>query len=75
MSGDDPLQTAVQEATVDLGEPSARPKPITQDAGGPNDTILETNLEDPIMQFMVHNFDRMNAMYKAFTRKLKDIPL
>ncbi|GKF04570.1 hypothetical protein Tco_0035238 [Tanacetum coccineum] len=27
------------------------------------------------MQFAVHNFDHMNAMYKAFTRKLKDIPL
>ncbi|PWA41064.1 reverse transcriptase domain-containing protein [Artemisia annua] len=26
------------------------------------------------MQFVVHNFDRMNAMYKAFTRKLKDVP-
>nr|GFA01800.1 reverse transcriptase domain-containing protein [Tanacetum cinerariifolium] len=74
MSGDDPLQTTVQEATVDPGKPSAGPTPITQDAGGPSDTILEPNLKDPIMQFVVHNFDRMNAMYKAFTRKLKDIP-
>ncbi|GJT62341.1 reverse transcriptase domain-containing protein [Tanacetum coccineum] len=26
------------------------------------------------MQFVVHNFDRMNAMYKAFTQKLKKTP-
>nr|GEX42501.1 hypothetical protein [Tanacetum cinerariifolium] len=51
MSGDDPLQTTVQEATVDPGEPSVGPTPITQDAGGPSDTILEPDLEDPIMQF------------------------
>ncbi|GJU92858.1 reverse transcriptase domain-containing protein [Tanacetum coccineum] len=75
MNGEDPLQTTVQEATVDPGEPSAGPTPITQDTGGPIDTISEPDLEDPVMQFVVHNFDRMNAMYKAFTRKLKDIPL
>ncbi|PWA42661.1 hypothetical protein CTI12_AA542590 [Artemisia annua] len=74
MSGDDPLQTPAQGATGDLGEPNAKPTPITHETGGPSDTILEPDLEDPIMQFVVHNFDRMNAMYKAFTRKLKDVP-
>ncbi|KAI3790715.1 hypothetical protein L2E82_03964 [Cichorium intybus] len=56
-----------------LGESSVEPAPITQDAGGPSNLISEPDLEDPIMQFVVHNFDRMNAMYKAFTRKLKEL--
>ncbi|KAI3750897.1 hypothetical protein L2E82_21801 [Cichorium intybus] len=54
-------------------KPSVDPTPITQDTGGPSQMILESGLEDPIMQFVVHNFDRMNSMYKAFTQKLKEV--
>nr|GEU71190.1 reverse transcriptase domain-containing protein [Tanacetum cinerariifolium] len=57
MSEDDPLQTAVQEAMIDLDEPSARPTRITQDARGPSDTILELNLEDPIILFVASDSD------------------
>nr|GEX63208.1 reverse transcriptase domain-containing protein [Tanacetum cinerariifolium] len=61
MSGNNPLQTAVQMATIYLGEPSVRPTPITQDARGPSDMILESDLEDPIMQFV-----SVKAKEKAF---------
>ncbi|GJT91004.1 reverse transcriptase domain-containing protein [Tanacetum coccineum] len=68
------IQTPAQDAVGDLNEPNANPTPITHDAGGPNDPISEPDTEDPVMQFVVHNFDRMNAMYKAFTQKLKGAP-
>ncbi|GJV23179.1 hypothetical protein Tco_1375874 [Tanacetum coccineum] len=71
MSGDDLIQTTVQEATIDPDEPRTGPTPITQDAGGPSDTISEPDLDDPVMQFVVYNFDRMNAMCKAFMLGLK----
>ncbi|PWA79434.1 phosphoenolpyruvate carboxylase isoform 1 [Artemisia annua] len=58
----------------DLGEPNVEPTPITHDARGPTNTVLKSDLEDPMMQFKVHNCDLMNAMYKAFTRKLNDAP-
>ena len=74
MSEGDPVQTAAQRVTDDPNELNVEPAPVTHETGGPSDTMLEPNLEDPIMQFVVHNFDRMNAMYKAFTRKLKDVP-
>ncbi|GJZ23749.1 reverse transcriptase domain-containing protein [Tanacetum coccineum] len=74
MSRDDLLQTPAEGTTCNLDEPSINPTPITHNAGGPSCTISEPDLEDPIMQFVVHNYDRMNAMYKAFTKKLKDGP-
>lgn len=56
-----------------LDVPNVKPTPIIQDVGGPSNSNSELNLEDPIMQFVAHNFDQMNAMYKAFTRKLKEL--
>ncbi|GJW93195.1 reverse transcriptase domain-containing protein, partial [Tanacetum coccineum] len=74
MSENDSLQTPAQGTTRVLGEPSINPTSITHDTGGTRDAISEPDLEDPVMQFVVHNYDRMNAMYKAFTKKLKDGP-
>ncbi|GKE24539.1 reverse transcriptase domain-containing protein, partial [Tanacetum coccineum] len=75
MSEGDPLQNPTQEATRNLGEPEVEPTAVANEAGGPSNTLLEQGTEDPIMQFVVHNFDRMNAMYKAFTQKLKSTPV
>ncbi|GJZ47316.1 hypothetical protein Tco_0601148, partial [Tanacetum coccineum] len=72
MSRDDSLQTPTQGTKCDLGKPNINPTPITHDKVGPSDTISEPALEDPVMEFVVQNYDRMNAMYKAFTKKLKD---
>ncbi|GKD88882.1 hypothetical protein Tco_1364389 [Tanacetum coccineum] len=72
MSGEDPLQNPTQKATGNPGEPEVEPTPVAPEAGGPSNTLLEQDAEDLIMQFVVHNFDRMNAMYKAFTQKLKN---
>ncbi|PWA89901.1 gag protein [Artemisia annua] len=74
MSEENPTQTPTQEVTNNQGEPNVEPTPITHDAGGPIDPTSGPDSEDPVMQFVVHNFDRMNAMYKAFTQKLKDVP-
>nr|GEX51306.1 hypothetical protein [Tanacetum cinerariifolium] len=60
--------------TGNQDESDVNPTPVTHEAGGPSNTLLEQDPEDPIMQFVVHNFDRMNAMYKAFTQKLKNTP-
>ncbi|GKA63846.1 hypothetical protein Tco_0763452 [Tanacetum coccineum] len=49
------------------------PRQLPMMLGGPR-PYLRTDTKDPVMQFVVHNFDRMNAMYKAFTQKLKDAP-
>ncbi|GJS81587.1 hypothetical protein Tco_0748128 [Tanacetum coccineum] len=72
MRRDDSLQTPTQGTTCDLGKTNINPTPITHDTRGPSDTISEPDLEDPVMEFVVQNYDRMNAMYKAFTKKLKD---
>ncbi|GJR10203.1 reverse transcriptase domain-containing protein [Tanacetum coccineum] len=75
MSEGDPLQNPTQEAAEDPGEPEIEPTVAANEAGGPSNTLLEQDTEDLIMQFVVHNFDRMNAMYKAFTQKLKSTPV
>jgi len=74
MSGNEPPPITTQEMTGIISNPSVEPASVTQDIGGPSDPVPELDLEDPIMQFVVHNFDRMNAMYKAFARKLKELP-
>ncbi|GJU81276.1 hypothetical protein Tco_1283641 [Tanacetum coccineum] len=75
MSGEDPLQNLTHEGIGDPREPEVEPTPIAHEAGGPSNTLLEQDAKDLIMQFLVHNFDRMNAMYKAFTQKLKNTPV
>ncbi|PWA58033.1 hypothetical protein CTI12_AA405050 [Artemisia annua] len=72
MSGENSTQTPTQEAMNNQGDPDIEPTPIVHDAGGPSDPTLEPDAEYPVMQFVVHKFDRMKAMYKAFTQKLKD---
>nr|GEX58872.1 retrotransposon Gag domain-containing protein [Tanacetum cinerariifolium] len=57
------------------GELEAKPTAAANEAGGPSNTLLEQDTEDPIMQFVVQNFDRMNAMCKAFTQKIKSTPV
>ncbi|PWA56571.1 retrotransposon gag domain-containing protein [Artemisia annua] len=74
MTGDNSIQTPAQEAIGDPDEPRVEPTRTTHDAGRPGDPTSEPDTEDPVIQFVVHNFDRMNAMYKAFTQKLKDAP-
>ncbi|GJX97851.1 hypothetical protein Tco_0353649 [Tanacetum coccineum] len=37
-------------------------------------TTSELNPNDPVLQFIVQNFDRVNAMYTAFTHAQKDVP-
>ncbi|GJU88492.1 hypothetical protein Tco_1300915 [Tanacetum coccineum] len=74
MSEGDPLQNPTQEATGNPEEPEVEPTAVANEAGGPSNTLLEQDTKDPIMQLVVHNFDRMNAMYKAFTQKLKSTP-
>ncbi|GJQ93086.1 reverse transcriptase domain-containing protein [Tanacetum coccineum] len=67
-----PNQTPAQDAVGGHDGPNDNPVSDTHDAGGPSNPLSEPDTEDPVMQFVVHNFDRMNAMYKAFTQKLKD---
>nr|GEZ16395.1 hypothetical protein [Tanacetum cinerariifolium] len=75
MSGEDPLQNPTPEVTGNPSEPEIEPTPVAHEAGGPSNMLLEQDTEDPIMQFVIHNFNPMNAMYKAFTQKLKSTPL
>ncbi|PWA42852.1 gag protein [Artemisia annua] len=74
MSEENPNHSPTQEATNNQGEPNVEPTPATHNAGGPSDPTSGPDSEDPVMQFVVHDFDRMNAMYKSFTQKLKDVP-
>nr|GEW94891.1 hypothetical protein [Tanacetum cinerariifolium] len=74
MNEDNLIQTPAQDAVGDIDEPNVNPTPITRYVGGPIEPISKPDMEDPVMQFVVHNFDRMNVMYKAFTQKLKDAP-
>ncbi|GKA64706.1 hypothetical protein Tco_0764413 [Tanacetum coccineum] len=74
MNKDNLIQTPAQDAVGHIDEPNVNPVPITHNARGPSEPISEPDTEDPVMKFMVHNFDRMNTMYKAFTQKLKDTP-
>jgi len=74
MSGDKPPQVTSQETIGVTGEPDVAPTPIIQDEGGPNKQTSQPDLDNPVMQFVVQNFDRVNAMYEAFTRKLKELP-
>nr|GEU40941.1 hypothetical protein [Tanacetum cinerariifolium] len=69
MSKEDPLQNPTQEATENPGDLEVESTPIANEAGGPSNTLLEQDAENPIMQFLIHNFDRMNAMYKSFTQE------
>ncbi|GJX68345.1 hypothetical protein Tco_0304072 [Tanacetum coccineum] len=75
MSGEDPLQTLTQEATGNQDEPDVNPTPVTHEAGGPSNTLLEQDPEDPIMQFMVLNFDQMNAIFALRNFDLEDMEL
>ncbi|GKB56185.1 hypothetical protein Tco_0912371 [Tanacetum coccineum] len=47
--------------------------PNTHSIEEPLNTTSELNPNDPILQFIVQNFDRINAMYTMFTHARKDV--
>ncbi|PWA40091.1 retrotransposon gag domain-containing protein [Artemisia annua] len=69
----EPLLTLIEE---EANYPNITPlvTPNTHAPEDPVDTTSEPNLNDPVLQFIVQNFNRVNAMYTAFTHARKDIP-
>ncbi|PWA76055.1 gag protein [Artemisia annua] len=69
----EPLLTPIEE---EANHPNTTPlvTPNTHTPEEPVDATSEPNPNDPVLQFIVQNFDRVNAMYTAFTHARKDIP-
>ncbi|GJR88344.1 hypothetical protein Tco_0212355 [Tanacetum coccineum] len=75
MAGDDPITSVYT-----LGDGPNDPQPVVNLAGSDdpltsihNQSQPEPDLSDPVMHFVVQNFNQINAMYVAFYTKRKEI--
>lgn len=73
MSKDNPPCTPNQNITGGLNEPEIIPTQTIHTTEGLGNANSEPGPGDLVMQFVVQNFDKMNAMYTAFTQKRKDV--
>ncbi|GJZ84433.1 hypothetical protein Tco_0649772 [Tanacetum coccineum] len=75
MAGDDPITSVYT-----LGDGPNDPQPVVNLAGSDdpltsihNQSQPEPDLSDPVMHFVVQNFNQINAMYVALYTKRKEI--